>query len=229
MISVRVRFALTMLALAFASPSVTIAGGQARSPVNAVTPAEAKAGWRSLFDGKSLDGWRTLGDLKWSIVDGEIVGDAASQPATKPQPPRIWASGFLRTAESFDDFEMSVEFWSEDDTNSGLFIRVASPDTATNLAGGYEINIGDTHETFPTGSIVNVHSTLPRRARSVGTWSRMDVIADGPRIVVKVNGETLADVRDEKLKAGSLGFQAGGPTGSGIIKLRNIRIRPLKK
>ena len=57
----------------------------------------------------------------------------------------------------------------------------------------------------------------------------MDVIADGPRIVVKVNGETLADVRDEKLKAGSLGFQAGGPTGSGIIKLRNIRIRPLKK
>ncbi len=229
MVSVRVRFALTMLALALASASMTFAGGQAGSRMSAVTPAEAKAGWRSLFDGKSLDGWRTLGELKWSIVDGEIVGDAASQPAAKPQPPRIWASGFLRSVESFDDFEMSVEFWSEDDTNSGLFIRVASPDTATNLAGGYEINIGDTHETFPTGSIVNVHSTLPRRARSVGTWSRMDVLADGPRIVVKVNGETLTDVRDEKLKAGSVGFQAGGPTGSGIIKLRNIRIRPLKK
>jgi hypothetical protein len=228
MISVRVRFAVIMLAAACASP-MTIALGQAGSPANAVTPAEAKAGWRSLFDGKTLDGWRTLGELKWSIVDGEIVGDAASQPAAKPQPPRTWASGFLRSVESFDDFEASVEFWSEDDTNSGLFIRVASPDTATNLAGGYEINIGDTHETFPTGSIVNVHSTLPRRIKSAGKWSRMDVLAEGSRMVVKVNGETVTDVRDEKLKSGSLGFQAGGPTGSGLIKLRSIKVRQLKK
>jgi hypothetical protein len=227
-ISVRAGFAVTMLAIPFALPSMTIAGGQAGSLTNAVTPAEAQAGWRVLFDGKTLDGWRTIGDLKWSIVDGAIVGDAASQPAAKPVPPRTWASGFLRSVESFDDFEMSVDFWSEADTNSGLFIRVASPMTAPNLAGGYEINIGDTHETFPTGSIVNVRSTLPRRAESAGKWSRLQVRADGPRMVVTVNGETLTDVRDEKLKSGSVGFQAGGPTGSGIIKLRNIRIRPLK-
>jgi hypothetical protein len=44
-----------------------------------------------------------------------------------------------------------------------------------------------------------------------------------------VNGETLTDVKDEKLKEGALGLQAGGPTGSGVIKFRNIKIRPVKK
>jgi hypothetical protein len=55
------------------------------------------------------------------------------------------------------------------------------------------------------------------------------VLADGPHLVVKVNGETLTDVRDEKLKDGAIGLQAGGPTGSGPIKFRNIKIRPLQR
>ncbi len=238
MIPIRLRLAGAILAVAFASPFVPPAGAQAGSPMNTVTPAEAKAGWRSLFDGRTLNGWTTLGELKWTIVDGAMVGDAASQPAAKPLPPPAnnpngkpitWATGFLRSVETFDDFEMSVEFWSEEDSNSGLFIRVGTPTNPNSLGGGYEINISDPHATSPTGSIVGVHSTLPYHVKSAGKWSRFDVLADGPHIVVKVNGETLTDVRDEKLTSGALGFQAGGPTGSGVIKFRNIKIRPLKK
>jgi len=55
--------------------------------MNRVTAAEAKAGWRSLFDGKTFDGWTQLGELKWTIVDGAMVGDAVSQPAANPRPP----------------------------------------------------------------------------------------------------------------------------------------------
>ena len=238
MIPIRLRLAGAILALAYASPFVPPAGAQTGPPMNTVTPAEAKAGWRSLFDGKTLNGWTTLGELKWTIVDGAMVGDAASQPAAKPLPPPAnnpngkpitRATGVLRSVETFDDFEMSVEFWSEEDSNSGLFIRVGTPTNPNSLGGGYEINISDPHATSPTGSIVGVHSTLPYHVKSAGKWSRFDVLADGPHIVVKVNGETLTDVRDEKLKSGALGFQAGGPTGSGVIKFRNIKIRPLKK
>jgi len=229
------RFAGAMLTVALASPLVL--ARQAGSPMNAVSPAEAKAGWRSLFDGKTLNGWTSIGELKWTVVDGAMVGDAASQPAAKPLPPPAnspgkpitWATGFLRSVETFDDFELTVEFWSEEDSNSGLFIRVGTPTNPNSLGGGYEINISDPHATSPTGSIVGVHSTLPYHVKSAGKWSRFDVVADGPHIVVKVNGETLTDVRDEKLKAGALGFQAGGPTGSGVIKFRNIKIRPLRK
>ena len=81
------------------------------------------------------------------------------------------------------------------------------------LGGCYEINISDPHATTPTGGIVGVHSPLPYRVKSAGKWSRFDVLADGPHLVVKVNGETLTDARDEKLRDGAIGLQAGGPTG----------------
>ena len=232
------RLAGAMLTAALASPFVALAGGQGASPMNGVSAAEKAAGWRSLFDGKTLNGWTNLGELKWTVVDGAMVGDAVSQPAAKPLPPPAnnpngkpitWATGFLRSKETFTDFELTAEFWSEEDSNSGLFIRCQTPTNPNSLGGCYEINVSDPHATSPTGSIVGVHSTLPYHIKAAGKWSRFDVLADGPHLVVKVNGETLTDVQDEKLKDGALGLQAGGPTGSGVIKFRNIKIRPLKK
>jgi hypothetical protein len=236
MTSIRLHLAAALVILIFTSPAI-LAGDQAATPMNRVTAAEAKAGWRSLFDGKTFTGWTQLGELKWTIVDGAMVGDAVSQPAAKPLPPPAnnpngkpitWA-GFLRSVETFSDFEMTVEFWSEEDSNSGVFIRVGTPTNPNSLGGGYEINISDPHATSPTGSIVGVHSTLPYHIKAAGKWSRFDILAEGPHLVVKVNGETLTDTNDNKLTDGALGFQAGGPTGSGIIKFRNIKIRPLKR
>ena len=189
----------------------------------------AQDGWISLFDGKTLNGWTTIGGVKWSVVDGAMSAEPASQ---KIEPTgaskQTWPQGFLRTVESFRDFEMTAEFWSEEDTNSGLFIRCATPTNPGSLGSCYEINISDPHATTPTGGIVGVHSTLPYRVKSAGKWSRFDVLADGTHLVVKVNGETLTDVNDDKFREGALGLQAGGPTGSGPIKFRNIRIRPLR-
>ena len=235
MTPIRLRLAAATFALAFISSFMPPARAQSSGPMNAVTPAEAKAGWRSLFDGKTFNGWNQLGELKWTIVDGAMVGDAASQPAANPRPagnnpsgkPQTWATGYLRSKETFTDFELTVEFYSEEDSNSGLFIRC--PTTNPNGLGGYEINISDPHATSPTGSIVGVHSTLPYHVKSAGKWSRFDVLAEGTHLVVKVNGETLTDANDGKLTDGALGFQGGGPTGSGVVKFRNIKIRPLKK
>jgi hypothetical protein len=236
MTSLRLRFAGALLTVALASPLLVLAGGQAPPPTNVVSASEKAAGWISLFDGKTLDGWNSIGEIRWSVVDGAMVADPGSQPASKVQPPPAnlsktpitWASGFLRSVATFADFEMTAEFWSEENTNSGLFIRCAVPTGQSSLGGCYGINISDPHAASPAGSIVGVHSTLPNRVKSAGRWSRFDVTAEGPHLVVKVNGETTTDARDEKLKDGALGLQAGGPTGSGIIKFRNLKIRPLR-
>ncbi len=188
----------------------------------------AQDGWISLFDGKTLNGWTTIGGVKWSVVDGAL----SAEPATQKVEPtgaskQTWPQGFLRSTQSFSNFEMTAEFWSLEDTNSGLFIRCQQPANPGSLGSCYEINISDPHATTPTGGIVGVHSSLPYRVKSAGKWSRFDVLADGPHLVVKVNGETLTDVRDEKFREGAIGLQAGGPTGSGLVKFRNIKIRPL--
>ena len=213
MIRLPLRFKTAMLIIALAS----------------LVTVRAQDGWTALFDGKTLNGWTVIGGVQWTVTDGAI----SAEPVRQKVPPfgnakQTWPQGFLRTTESFGDFELTAEFWSEQDTNSGLFIRCAAPTSPSGLGSCYEINISDPHATSPTGSIVGVHSTLPHRVQSAGKWSRFDVVADGSHLVVKVNGETTTDARDEKLREGAIGLQAGGPTGSGPIKFRNIRIRPLR-
>jgi Domain of Unknown Function (DUF1080) len=226
MTPIQLRFMAAALTAVVMFPPV--ARGQAGARMNEVTAAEAKAGWVSLFDGKTLNGWNVIGGVRWTVVDDALSAEPASQPITPTgDSKQTWPQGFLRSAASFSNFEMTAEFWSAEDTNSGLFIRCAQPANPGSLGSCYEINISDPHATTPTGGIVGVHSPLPHRVKSAGKWSRFDVLAEGPHLVVKVNGETLTDVRDEKLKDGAIGLQAGGPTGSGPIKFRNLKIRPL--
>jgi hypothetical protein len=42
-----------------------------------------------------------------------------------------------------------------------------------------------------------------------------------------VNGENITDAHDDKYSTGAIGLQAGGPNGPGLIKFRNIQVRPL--
>ena len=122
---------------------------------------------------------------------------------------------------------MTAEFWADPNANSGLFIRCGQPSATGGLGTCYEINISDNHAVSPTGSIVGVHSTLPARVKSMGKWSLFEVRAQGNHLVVKVNGETTVDAHDDKFTRGALGLQAGGPNGPGLIKFRNVRVRPL--
>src|SRR6266498_5246556 len=157
-------------------------------------------GWRSLFDGKTLLGWTTVGDVHWSVADGAF----AANPSTQSQQP---LQGFLRTTETFGDFELRAEFWADRNANSGLFIRCGTPARSGSLGTCYEINISDDHAVSPTGSIVGVHSTLPHRVSSMGKWSVFEVTAVGNHLVVKVNGETTVDARDDKFASGAIGLQ----------------------
>src|SRR5688500_4554153 len=169
--------------------TVLLAAYQAGSRPNELSAQEKAAGWISLFDGKTLNGWTTIGGVRWTVVDGALSADPESQPITPTgDSKQTWPQGFLRTTATFSDFEMTAEFWNEEDINSGLFIRCGTPTNPNGLGGCYEINISDPHATSPTGSIVGVHSSLPDRVKTAGKWSRLDVTADGPDRVVQVDG-----------------------------------------
>jgi creatinine amidohydrolase len=201
----------------------------ALAPAHSISAADESAGWRSLFDGKTLSGWTTVGDVRWTVVDGALAANPSKQPqpgaVSGAAPPQL--QGFLRSTDVFGDFELKAEFWADRDANSGLMIRCGPPARAGSLGNCYEINISDDHAVSPTGSVVGVHSTLPYRVKSVGKWSLFEVRAEGNHLVVKVNGETTTDSRDDKFTSGAIGLQAGGPNGPGLIKFRNLRIRPL--
>ena len=180
-------------------------------PVQRSTEAAGQDGseWTTLFDGSTLDGWNTVGDANWALADGAVQADNGS--------------GFLVTPESYGDFQLTLEFWVDPDANSGVFIRCADPQDvgATNA---YEVNIFDTrpNQEYRTGGIVNVASPAST-INTGGQWNTFDISARGERLTVILNGIRTVDVEHSEHTTGPIALQYG----AGIVKFRNVRIRPL--
>jgi len=185
-------------------------------------PADEQAqGWRLLFDGTSLNGWTPVGTADWQVKDGTVTFTTGR--------------GVLQSADSFQNFQLRLDFWAERTANSGVFVRI-SPRGQANAF--YEINIFDTHPTAPTGSVIAVEpgkppapvsSTLPKRYDTAEKWNSFEILANGPRVQVTLNGAVVTDTSDDPLKlpSGPIQLQAGGPDGPGIARFRNIRIKTL--
>ncbi|MFL5808566.1 MAG: DUF1080 domain-containing protein, partial [Flavisolibacter sp.] len=63
--------------------------------------AQTSVSWKSLFNGKSLDGWKQLnGKAKYSVQNGEIIGTTVfGEP-----------NSFLVTEKNYGDFVLELEF-----------------------------------------------------------------------------------------------------------------------
>ena len=87
----------------------------------------------------------------------------------------------------------------------------------------YEFNIQDSHETHPTGSIMDV-SAAPK-LDTAGRWNTLEIVVNGSHLVSKVNGAVVVDTYDDKLTGtGTIALQAGG---AGTVRFRNVVIRPI--
>ena len=174
-----------------------------------------RAGWTTLYDGKTLNGWTPVGDANWRIEDGLIVADKGR--------------GFILAPQQYKDFEMHVEFWADDEANSGIYYRCTSATDLTN-ATCYEANIYDKRTTpFGTGAIVDVAETTPRPL-AAGRWNTYDLTVKGDHMVLVMNGVKTADGHDAKHPAaGYLGLQRfdGLVKDKGTIKFRKVEIKPL--
>jgi hypothetical protein len=174
------------------------------------TPAMAQAGYRQLFDGKSLKGWTAVGDANWSIQDGAVSADKG-------------ASSFLVSEGSYRDFDLIAEFWVSPEANSGIFIRCSDRARIT-AANAYEVNIFDTRPdpSYGTGGIVNVAKVSPM-PKAGGRWNEMRISAHGDAFSVILNGQKTVDgARDGAHAEGPIGLQYG----AGVVKFRKVAIRP---
>src|SRR4030095_9489576 len=167
------------------------------------------AGWITLFDGKDLSAFNITGDANWQLMDGVVQANKGT--------------GFLVTKQSYTDFQLKVEFWVDDDANSGVFIRCEDPQQI-NAMNAYEVNVYDKRpdQTYATGAIVDVAKPLtPMKAG--GKWSTFEITAQGPHMVVVMNGTKTVDVQNSAHARGPIALQYG----AGTVKFRNVQIKPL--
>ena len=176
---------------------------------NTLTQAEIEQGWVLLWDGKTEYGWEWHGDARWKIQDGVLKSDGGGY-------------GWLGTTSTFGDFELSLEFRTPADGNSGVFLR--SDRRGLPHQTGYELQIFNRQpEGYNTGSLVYYAKGQPAQFIG-GRWNTYHVRAVGDRFVVRLNDREVLDVNDSSHAAGVIGLQYNDDKP---IEYRNIKLRPI--
>jgi HEAT repeat protein len=198
-----------------------------------LTVEEQADGFQALFNGKNLDGW--IGNkVDYRVEEGAIVIR-----------PEGGGKGNLYTQKEYGDFIFRFEFQLTPGANNGIGIR--APLEGDAAYEGMEIQVLD--DTAPIyaklqpyqyhGSAYGIIPAKRGHLLPVGEWNREEIVVQGTRIKVVLNGTVIVDgdlleasangTMDHqnhpglKRKSGYIGFLGHGS----VVKFRNIRIRPL--
>lgn len=178
-----------------------------------------------LFNGQDLAGWvgfvdpasGVAADAVYSVKEGNI--HIAGLPF-----------GYLRTAEKYGDYKFHAEWrWIGEGTNSGIFHRVLDGDKiwpnaiecqlCSGKAGDYVMLGGSKISEIECVGEFPVKDRVGDYEKSVGEWNSADIICQGGKIVVYINGE-LQNECTTTATEGYIALQSEG----GPIEFRNLYI-----
>ena len=166
---------------------------------NGIIQAQTKAGWRPLFNGKTLEGWKnaqhdTLPEKSWSVENGELTFD----------PSKGHGSDII-TTRSFKDFDLSVQFKISEGGNSGIKYFLL-PNTSL----GCEFQIIDDNKhpdaklgvngNRKTGALYDILPADPNKPyKPAGEWNTARIVVKGNHAEHWLNGvKIVAYERDSE-------------------------------
>lgn len=181
----------------------------------------AGAKWKSLFNGKNLNGWSVHGTEKWYVEDGLLVCESG--------PDKEY--GYLSTKKHYDDFELELEFLQENDGNSGVFFRSTFEGTKVS---GWQVEVappnhdtGGIYESYGRGWLVQIPDEKENILK-MGEWNKMKIRVVGGHVTTWLNNEQMVDLKDEKIAKGKGSLALQIHSGGGIkVKWRNLKVMEL--
>jgi type 1 glutamine amidotransferase len=186
-----------------------------------VSAAEAKEGFKALFDGVNLDGWHyrnPSGTKSWSAQDSMLVNTI----------PEGGHGSDLVSDAKFKNFTVRYEYLVPKGANSGFYLR-----------GRHEIQILDDGDAAQpsnssNGSLYN--HTVPSKmaSKKAGEWQTVEATMIGNKITVILNGQKIIDnVTCDKGTGGQLDDNVNEPGpfllqgDHGAVAFRNLRVKTL--
>ena len=186
----------------------------------------AEEGFVELFDGTSLTGWKAgENDASWKAVDGAII-------CRGPRSHLFYMGTDSAKPAEFKNFHLKAEVLTKPKANSGIYFHTRYQQEGW-PSQGHEAQVNNTSgDPVRTGSLYNVVKNLEAPAKD-DEWFTEEVIVEGNRIVIKVNGKTIVDhvedtaaVKDgRKLSSGTFALQAHDPGSE--AHYRSIRVKRL--
>ncbi len=176
-----------------------------------------------LFNGKDLTGWQPTNPSAkngWTVKDGILTNDA----------PRSGANfANLRTAQEFEDFNLTLEVRVPAGGNSGVYLR-----------GIYEVQVEDSHgkpaDSHHMGAVYSRITPSATVEKPAGEWQTMDITLVDRHVTVVLNGTNIIDNQpllgctggalwSDEFKPGPIYLQGD----HGAIEYRNMVLRPVKR
>jgi hypothetical protein len=193
------------------------AGSPSPSASNDVSAAERAAGWRPLFDGRTLSGWRGLGQngiptAYWRVDDGTIHKIATDQ-VPRDSNGRRPTGGDIMTEATFRDFELAWDWKISPAGNSGVKYNVSEElstgvtvdgrrsATPSHAAIGFEYQMidDDRHSdgklpTHRSGALYDLFApSAAKHLAPVGEWNHSVVIFRGTHGEHWLNGVKVVE------------------------------------
>jgi len=194
-----------------------------------------------LFNGQNLRGWHaylskhgvTKRDV-WSVQDGLLV--------CKGDP-----MGYMYTAQQFESFKLAVEWrWApgKEAGNNGVLMRINGEPRPLPRCLEAQLQSGNAGDLYgfhgmaidgdAARKIERDGGTLAGQFRGVkkiegnenpvGEWNRYEIILDGEKLTVSVNGKKVNEAIGCEVLSGPLGLQSEG----GEIHFRKIDLTPIE-
>jgi hypothetical protein len=178
----------------------------------------------NLFNGKDLSGWRLIkaDDLNgWGVEDGALINRVVKEPGKH--------FGNLRTDAEFEDFNLKLEVRTQENSNSGIYLR-----------GIYEVQVmesfGRPLDSHHMGALYSRITPSVAAEKAIGEWQTMDITLVDRHLTVILNGKTIIDnqpvlgctggaLTSDESKPGPL-FLQGDHTN---VDFRNMVLRPVVK
>lgn len=212
-------------------------------------------GFQSLFDGETLDGWK--GNEKfWGVENGAIVGESTEENKVDVNRFLVWDQGEV------DDFVLRLKFKisGTNQANSGVQFRSSLIDGESDRLRGYQADIDRSgkfigilySEQTGRGILCQRGEKVTIRGKDdkdvekatdpaellkkidMDGWNDMEIVAQGNRLITKINGNVTSDVIDDEADQyqakGLIGFQIHvGPPMK--IEFKDIQLKrlPLEK
>jgi hypothetical protein len=203
------------------------------------TPGENKRAIE-LFNGNDLVGWQyVLAEPQVKMSEVWSVQDAVLTCQGKPL-------GALYRGPAVANFRLVVEYrWppGSEPGNSGIFSRISEPIKPLPSAVEVQLKHGSAGDVLGlqgksiaggqprffevkkhavAGDIAGVNKMMDAE-NPPGQWNRVEILAQGTRYQVWLNGKLVNDVGGVALNFGPVGVQSEG----GVVQFRRIALTPL--
>ncbi|MFK4599432.1 ThuA domain-containing protein [Streptomyces pristinaespiralis] len=181
-----------------------------------------RTGYRTIFNGETLEGWKQAGPGRFDIVDGELRTEGGMG--------MLWYQ-----AKELGSYSLKLDWKMEGDDNSGVFVGFpASDDPWSAVNKGYEVQIDATDAADRTTGAVYGFKSADLQARDQalkppGQWNSYEIRVEGERLRVFLNGVKINDFTNtdpvRSLKDGYIGIQNHGAEDQ--VSFRDIQLKEL--